>query len=72
MGTSVSYVMLSMKPSYNDKMRLVISLAPVSYFKHKFPPILQRIMKDVPKLKVNINYVYYILFEYIKIIYIYL
>nr|XP_050855587.1 lipase 3-like [Vespula vulgaris] len=51
MGTSVSYVMLSMKPSYNDKMRLVISLAPVSYFKHKFPPILQRIMKDVPKLK---------------------
>ncbi|XP_035720602.1 lipase 3-like [Vespa mandarinia] len=51
MGTSVSYVMLSMKPSYNDKMRLVISLAPVSYFKHKFPPGIERIIKDVPKIK---------------------
>ncbi|KAL2713861.1 lipase 3 [Vespula squamosa] len=51
MGTSVSYVMLSMKPSYNDKMRLVISLAPVSYFKHEFPPAFQYIIKDVPKLK---------------------
>ncbi|KAK2588911.1 hypothetical protein KPH14_001769 [Odynerus spinipes] len=51
MGTSVSYVMLSMKPSYNDKMRLVISLAPVSYFKHKFTPALQRVLDNVPQFK---------------------
>ncbi|XP_015172147.1 PREDICTED: uncharacterized protein LOC107064237 [Polistes dominula] len=52
MGTTISYVMLSMKPSYNDKMRLVISLGPISYFKHKLPPLLDNLMKLVPQFKI--------------------
>lgn len=48
MGTTSSYVMLSTKPNYNDKMHLVISLAPVSYFRHKFNPALQRILDNAP------------------------
>ncbi|XP_014598773.1 PREDICTED: lipase 3-like [Polistes canadensis] len=55
MGTSASYVMLSMKPSYNVKMRLVISLGPVSYFKHKFPPLLEYLVKITPQLKVMLE-----------------
>ncbi|KAL2713860.1 lipase 3 isoform X1 [Vespula squamosa] len=33
MGTTVSYVLLSMKPDYNEKIRLVVSLAPTAYWK---------------------------------------
>ncbi|KAI4500663.1 hypothetical protein M0802_004255 [Mischocyttarus mexicanus] len=51
MGTTSSYVMLSTKQSYNNKMRLVISLAPTSYFKEKFPPYLDTISKLVPLVK---------------------
>lgn len=34
MGTTMSYILLSEKPEYNEKMRLVVSLAPVAYWRH--------------------------------------
>lgn len=33
MGTTISYVLLSTKPAYNEKIKLAISLAPVAYWK---------------------------------------
>ncbi|XP_031783328.1 uncharacterized protein LOC100117520 isoform X2 [Nasonia vitripennis] len=32
MGTTLSYMLLSTKPEYNEKINLLISLAPVAYF----------------------------------------
>lgn len=32
MGTTVSYVILSEMPEYNEKIRLAISLAPIAYW----------------------------------------
>ncbi|XP_031787277.1 gastric triacylglycerol lipase-like [Nasonia vitripennis] len=34
MGTTLSYILLSEKPEYNDKMKLVVSMAPIAYFIH--------------------------------------
>ena len=33
MGTTLSYMLLSSKPEYNDKVNLVVSIAPVSHVK---------------------------------------
>lgn len=35
MGSTASYILLSTRPEYNKRLRLVISLAPVAYWKHK-------------------------------------
>lgn len=32
MGTTLSYMLLSTRPEYNEKINLLISLAPVAYF----------------------------------------
>jgi pimeloyl-ACP methyl ester carboxylesterase len=39
MGTTMSFVLLSEKPEYNDKIRLFVALAPVAYMSHIKSPI---------------------------------
>ncbi|XP_046432851.1 lipase 3-like [Neodiprion fabricii] len=34
MGTTTSYILLSERPEYNNRLRLVVSFAPVAYWKH--------------------------------------
>lgn len=36
MGSTICYVLLSIKPEYNDKVDLVVALAPVAVFSHQF------------------------------------
>ncbi|GBP82625.1 Lipase 3 [Eumeta japonica] len=40
-GTTAFYVMLSMKPSYNDKIRIGVSLSPVAFMSHAASPIFR-------------------------------
>ncbi|KAF2894368.1 hypothetical protein ILUMI_11805 [Ignelater luminosus] len=40
-GTTVSYVMLSRIPKYNDRFRAVFSLSPVAYMKHVISPFIR-------------------------------
>lgn len=44
MGTSIGLILLSTKPEYNDKIRLVINLASVGYWKR--PRNLMKLLKD--------------------------
>ncbi|XP_012279911.1 lipase 3 [Orussus abietinus] len=46
MGTTISYSMLSRKPEYNEKIHLVISLAPVAYWVGPLPPWLKLVMEN--------------------------
>jgi lysosomal acid lipase/cholesteryl ester hydrolase len=39
MGTTMFYVMASMRPEYNDKVQLMVSLAPVAFVGHVKSPI---------------------------------
>lgn len=39
MGTTMSYVMASVKPEYNDKLQFMVSLAPVAFMTHVKSPI---------------------------------
>lgn len=34
MGNTMMFVLLSMRPKYNDKVKLFVSLAPVAYMTH--------------------------------------
>lgn len=52
MGTTVLFVLLSMKPKYNTKIKLGILLAPVAIWK-KLPTAVQHISYKVPKIKVK-------------------
>ena len=56
MGTLTSYILLSVKPEYNQKMKLVISLSPVVYWDKKTPAI-NFLIGISPRLKV----IYYLL-----------
>ncbi|XP_050303084.1 lipase 3-like [Anthonomus grandis grandis] len=40
-GTTVYYVMLSMHPEYNSKIKVGISLAPIAYMKHLTGPLIR-------------------------------
>ncbi|XP_066998921.2 lipase 3 [Anabrus simplex] len=40
-GTTMSYVMASERPEYNDKLRALISLAPVAHLSHTKTPFLK-------------------------------
>ncbi|KAK2588910.1 hypothetical protein KPH14_001768 [Odynerus spinipes] len=52
MGTTMSYILLSTKPNYNEKLHLVISLAPVAYWiKTSVPPILKFFLTAVMNIK---------------------
>jgi len=49
MGTTQIFVLLSEKPEYNEKIKLVIALAPVAYMTHIKSPIrfLAPFSKDI-------------------------
>lgn len=38
-GSTIHFVLLSMKPEYNEKIKLFIALAPVAYLNHLTPPV---------------------------------
>ncbi|XP_031783791.1 lipase 3 isoform X2 [Nasonia vitripennis] len=45
MGTTISYILLSIKPEYNKKIRLLVSLAPVAFW-HAPPRAFVRFLID--------------------------
>lgn len=36
MGSLVAYILLALKPQYNDRVKLLVSLAPAAVFTHLF------------------------------------
>jgi pimeloyl-ACP methyl ester carboxylesterase len=53
MGTTISYVLLSTKPEYNDKINLVISLSPVAFWRKPHPAFIQILNKHFETIKVT-------------------
>lgn len=51
-GTTSFYVMASERPEYNNKIRLMVSLAPVAYMSHMVNPFFQELSKHHTSLKV--------------------
>jgi lysosomal acid lipase/cholesteryl ester hydrolase len=49
MGTTMFYVMATMRPEYNDKVQFMVSLAPVAFVEHVKSPIrlLAPFVKDL-------------------------
>lgn len=45
-GTTSSFVLLSTRPAYNEKVRLLINYAPVAYIKHAKGALLQAFLKN--------------------------
>ena len=54
MGATIAYVMLSLKPKYNAKVKLIVSLAPVTLWRHQLNPI-QSFFNQVG-LPLQVNY----------------
>lgn len=52
MGTTISYVLLSTKPEYNERVELVISLAPVTFWRGKFNPFIKFLYNHGKSIKV--------------------
>ncbi|CAB0033917.1 unnamed protein product [Trichogramma brassicae] len=55
MGTTSSYVLLSTRPEYNDKVALAISLAPVAYWYQPLHPIVNALKPLVNRIQ-NVYY----------------
>lgn len=54
MGSTVSYVLLSIRPEYNDKIKLAISLAPVAYWNVVSEPSIYKVLeRNIDYLEVN-------------------
>ncbi|KAG6456383.1 hypothetical protein O3G_MSEX009703 [Manduca sexta] len=62
LGTTIFYVLGSTRPEYNTKIKILICLAPIAYFKHVEPPVstligmapyISFITQDMPELKVD-------------------
>ncbi|KAJ8687586.1 hypothetical protein QAD02_023380 [Eretmocerus hayati] len=51
MGTTMSYVMLSMKPEYNDKIWLAISLAPIAFWTAPPTPMIKLLRSQGQSLR---------------------
>ncbi|KAL7300231.1 hypothetical protein TKK_0006870 [Trichogramma kaykai] len=51
MGTTSSYVLLSTRPEYNDKVALAISLAPVAYWYQPLHPIVNALKPLVTRIQ---------------------
>ena len=45
MGTTLSLVLLSTKPEYNDKIKLNVCLSPIAIWKHKPSQIFQLVIR---------------------------
>lgn len=57
MGAGVFYVMASMRPEYNSKVRLMQGLAPGAYIVHKPSPLMKFVISNGPSFVVS--YIYY-------------
>lgn len=44
-GSTMIYVLLSLRPEYNDKFHLILNFAPVVYLRNSRSPLLQTIFK---------------------------
>lgn len=54
LGTTTLFVLLSMKPEYNEKIELAVCLSPIALWA-EVKPSLMRLLMFVPTLKVNIT-----------------
>jgi len=54
MGTTTLFILLSMKPEYNVKLKVAICLAPVALW-IKMSPTFYEIINFIPPIKVNIK-----------------
>ncbi|XP_067000018.2 lipase 3 [Anabrus simplex] len=55
MGATMFYVMASEKPEYNEKIRAMISLAPVAYMNHVRSPALQLLARTTSYLTLGLQ-----------------
>lgn len=55
MGATISYILCSHRPEYNEKLRLVISLAPTAYPNHKLTTFLKMLFAAIPPTFVSIG-----------------
>ena len=53
MGVTISFILLSEKPEYNDKMNVVISIAPVAFFTPPYSPLVDSILVAIEPAKVT-------------------
>ena len=54
MGTTISYVMASMRPEYNDKVHFIVSLAPVAFMSRVKSPV-RLLVPYIKDIEVNTN-----------------
>lgn len=54
MGATVSYILCSNKPEYNDKFKLLISLAPTAITAHQFKPFFKLLLTAVQPTVVSL------------------
>lgn len=59
MGTTASYVLLSKLPEFNKKISLVISLAPIAFWKESLPRLMRFGVNRLDALKVSIFYIFF-------------
>lgn len=60
-GTTTFYVMTSLKPTYNNKIKVMFALAPVAYFANVKSPLLQELASILNSLTViNIEIINFI------------
>lgn len=46
-GTSIMYVMCSLKPEYNKKIKMYVHLSPVAFLDHMYSPLLKMVAKGL-------------------------
>ncbi|XP_015603030.1 lipase 3 isoform X2 [Cephus cinctus] len=51
MGTTIIYALLSTKPEYNDKIKLIVSLAPIVYWKQPFTNLIKIIVDNTAEFE---------------------
>lgn len=57
MGTTMLFVLLSMRPEYNIKIKLGVCLAPVAIWK-EISVTMRHILPKIPKIKVRKVFIY--------------
>lgn len=53
MGPVLAYIILMERPEYNDKMRLVVSLAPGACWKYESVPLIRLLAQNTALIKVS-------------------
>jgi Predicted hydrolases or acyltransferases (alpha/beta hydrolase superfamily) len=55
MGTTMLFVMASLRPEYNDKIRLGMALAPIAYLRNNRHQLLNTILPSSSRIAVCFN-----------------